>query len=129
MKEVVFSAWDVLLRFTGAAGAAAGGGSVPVLFALMALNLICVSFEMAKKGEWKLLAFFHAILKKGLVIGIILLAGWMDGVSGKGSFLQNAAIGFYTCDEGLALLKSAARLGIPIPVILRKAANDLLRAE
>ena len=129
MREMFISAWDVLLRFSGAAGGAMSGGSLPLMIALMGLNLILSMFmaENGRKQKWN--ALLRSVIRKLTVLGVILVAGWLDGISGKGNTLRNAAVGFYSCDEGLALLKNAAMLGVPIPSILQKAVKSLQTAE
>lgn len=129
MKELLFSAWDVVLRFTGAAGGAAAGGNLPVMAALMGLNLFLPLFLKAGRERMTFSLLLRRVLEKAAVFGVILLASWLDRIGGKGSMLRSAAIGFYTCQEGLTLLKNAAALGVPIPSALKKAAESLMQAN
>lgn len=124
MKELLFSAWDVLLRFTGAAG-----GNLPVMAALMGLNLFLPLFLNAGREGMTFSLLLRRVLEKAAVFGVILPGAWMDGIGGKGSVLRNAAIGFYTCQEGLALPKNAAAPGTPIPSALERAAESLKQAN
>lgn len=128
MKEMFVSAWDVLLRFTGAAGGVIGGGSLPLMAVLMGLNLLLSLFADRSKPKRRLKAF-RDIGGKASVLGIVLLAGWLDGISGKGNTMKNAVIGYYICNEGLALIKTASALGVPVPSVLQKALNSLRASE
>lgn len=129
MKEMLISAWDILLRFSGAAGGVMGGGSIPLLIVFTGLDLLLSPFAGAHEGKTPFRVLLRGLMEKSAIVGMILLAGWMDGIGGKGNAMQNAVIGFYTCDEGLKLLKNAAVLGIPVPSLLRKAADALRPAE
>lgn len=129
MRELMTAAWDVLLRFSGAAGGIAGGGSLPLLAVLMGLNLILSLFANKEGAKQRVIRMLRGALARSAVLGLILLAGWLDGIGGWGNTLKNAVIGFYICDEGLSLLKHAAMLGIPIPNALRRAAGTLKIAE
>ena len=128
MKEMFFSAWDVLLRFTGAAGGVIGGGSLPLMAVLMGLNLLLSGF-VDRREPRRRVKVLRDIGGKASVMGIVLLAGWLDGISGKGNTMKNAVIGYYICNEGLALIKNASALGVPIPSVLQKAVNSLHASE
>lgn len=132
LKEMLSSAWDVLLRFTGAAGGIFGGGSLPVLLIVMGFNFITdvigiLTGEKAKNDVVKasVLSIIKKLTQKCTALGIIVLAGWLDNISGKNEIMKNAAIGFYICDEGISILKKAAVLGVPVPAVLKKALSAI----
>ena len=42
-----------------------------------------------------------------------------------GSVLRTAVIFFYLSNEGISLLENASHLGLPIPIVVKKALNQL----
>lgn len=130
------NAWDILLRFVGAAAGMLGGGDLALLCALMALDYgtgisLALLGKSVKTSNGRLSAHagFLGLLRKGMMLGVILLASVLDRVAGEGEWLRRAAIGFYICNEGISLMENAARLGIPVPHGLRRALGALREKE
>lgn len=136
MRAFFLNAWDILVRFAGAASALLGGGDIGVLCALMALDygmgLALALLGKSKKtpdGALSARAGFLGLLRKGVMIAVILLAALLDRLSGQGDLLRRAATGFYICNEGISLLENAALLGVPVPGPLRRALGALREKE
>ncbi|MBQ4073994.1 MAG: phage holin family protein [Clostridia bacterium] len=132
MKEFFGHAWDILIRFTGAAAGLLGGGNGRVLCILMALDyasglaLGCLGkSKKTRDGRLSARASFQGLLKKGMMLSVILLAAFLDRLAGQDDLLYRAATGFYICNEGISLLENAALLGVPVPGKIRKALSAL----
>lgn len=131
MKAFWMHAWDVAARFFSGALAIWQGSSLRLLCLLMALDyasgLILALLGKSRKGRGKLSAreSFLGLMRKGLMLGVILLAAALDQLSGQQGLLQRAATGFYICSEGISLLENAAHLGVPVPQALRRALDAL----
>ena len=128
MLEFFQNTWDVAARLTGAAAGALTGSSLSTLFVLMisdyALGLLMGVLGKSRKEESGRLSFSAGLLgftKKMMMLLIIVLCRLLDQIAGKENMLQAAAIGFYTCSEGISLLQNAAILGVPIPAFMKKA--------
>lgn len=136
MGAFFHNAWDILLRYAGAAAGLLGGGDLAMLCALMALDYITgmiLAFlgksTKSPNGRISARASFLGLLRKGVMMGVILLAAVLDQVAGEGEWLRRAATGFYICNEGISLLENAARLGVPVPRGLRSALSALQKKE
>ena len=131
VKVFFTHAWDVAARFLGGALAVWQGSSLRLLCLLMALDyasgLILALLGKSRKGTGRLSAreSFLGLMRKGLMLGVILLAAALDQLSGQQGLLQRAATGFYICNEGISLLANAALLGVPVPRVLRRALDAL----
>lgn len=126
--EFLRDTWDVAARLTGAVTGALTGSSLSTLLALMiadyAVGLLMGALGKSRKGEDGRLSFKAGLMgftKKMMMLAMVLLCRLLDQVAGKENALQAAAIGFYTCSEGISLLQNAAILGIPIPSFMKKA--------
>jgi len=132
MKGFFAEAWDILLRFLGAAAGLLGGGNGKILCLMMVLDyvtgLILGLMGKSKKtadGRLSARASFRGLLKKAMMLGVIALAAFLDHLSGQEEHLCRAATGFYICNEGISLMENAALLGIPVPGKIRHALTAL----
>lgn len=127
MREAIKNAWDIWARFLGALFGAAVGSDIYFLLLLMFIDFLTGQIlAILKKGErFSIKAVFSGILKKGLILGLILLAGALDGLAGQRAVLSRAAMGFYICNEGISLMEKASLLGVPVPDIIKRALRQL----
>ena len=58
---------------------------------------------------------FRGILKKMMYFFVVAVAHCVDAATGAGGVLQNLSIGFLIANEGISILESCAKCGIPIP--------------
>jgi len=135
-KALMRDGWDIIIRFLGAMAGLFSGSDWKLLLALMALDLLsglalaCIrkSPRSASGGfHWR--AILMGICRKGMMLGIILIAGALDQLSGKGDMLRSAAIGFYMAQEAVSLAGNAAHFGVPLPGNLKNALHLLKTAN
>ena len=122
--------------------AAAGGAIVSffvtmpplvwILIAVMTIDfitgLLCGAMGKSDKTENGYIASstaFIGLLKKALILLIVLLASLLDMAVSAGAGITFEAVMGATClwfiaSEGLSILESAAKMGIPVPKILLK---------
>ena len=132
MKEWLLHAWDILLRYGGAAAGFMGGGNTRVLLILMGMDYatgltlgLMGKSKKTKDGRLSARASFHGLLKKAVMAGVIMLSALLDQLAGQEDLLRRAATGFYICNEGISLLENAALLGVPVPGKVRQALSVL----
>ena len=132
MREAMKNAWDIWMRFLGALWGAAAGSNMLILFFLMLIDfltgLILAALQKGRKSESGGLgvkAVLTGILKKGMMLGVILLAGALDELAGQKAVFSRAALGFYICNEGISQMEHAALLGVPVPGIVKRALRQM----
>lgn len=67
---------------------------------------------------------FRGIAKKILLFIPVAVAYWLDMLLGQ-EILRSLAIFFYIANEGLSVLENLARVGVPIPVKIHDALEQL----
>lgn len=126
--------WDkvvmILAGAVGAIGAGFGGWGITltVLCVCMALDWAtgwAVAFSgKSKKTEGGHLdsnVSWQGLLRKGVILGVVLLAAMFDRAMGiEGHVVRDAAAWFYVAGEGLSIMENAALLGVPFPGALKK---------
>ena len=132
MRDAIKNAWDIWMRFLGALWGAATGSNMHILFLLMFIDfltgLILAALEKSRKSESGgvvIKAVLTGILKKGMMLAVILLAGALDELTGQKAVFSRAALGFYICNEGISLMEHAALLGVPVPGIVKRALRQM----
>lgn len=129
--NLIGNGWDILLRFSSAAAmAAAGSGrSYGILLLLMGVNLILafITEKRRRQAAENMSRWLYLLgpLRKATILAILLLSRLMDQAAGENHYLENGAMGFYLCHEGISLLQNAALLGVPVPPALRRALQAL----
>ena len=69
---------------------------------------------------------FKGICRKVIVFMLVGVATILDTrIFQTGSVLRTAVIFFYLSNEGISLLENASHLGLPIPMVVKKALNQL----
>lgn len=103
-----------------------------VLLAVMSLDyitgLICAARGKSDKtpnGKLASGAAFDGLMKKVLIIFVVLLAALLDHAVAISADIEFAAVTGACClwfiaSEGLSIIENAAKMGVPIPAILRK---------
>ncbi len=71
---------------------------------------------------------FKGIAKKILLFVPIAVAYWLDMLLGQ-EILRNLAIFFYIANEGLSMMENLGRAGVPFPVQIQEALEQLKKAE
>jgi len=71
---------------------------------------------------------FRGIAKKILLFVPIAVAYWLDMLLGQ-EILRNLAIFFYIANEGLSMMENLGRAGVPFPVQIQEALEQLKKAE
>lgn len=120
---------DTLYTFVLGGGAASVayllGGIDHLVIALaiiMAVDFITGLFAGTKENGANSKRAFKGIVKKGAMIGLVVIAHQLDIVAGTtdAQFLRNAMIMFLIAVEGISILENMERLGVPIPGFLRR---------
>lgn len=130
---MVMNWWDKTVKLlAGLAGAIAGlyggwGPTLSVLCVAMALDFLS-GWTVAIAGKSKKTEGGHldsnvswkGLLRKGVILGVVLLASMFDPLLGNGHAVRDAVAWFYIATEGLSLMENAALLGVPFPGALKK---------
>jgi len=112
-----------------------GGGAASVAFLLggidhliialtifMAVDFVTGLFVGTKETGASSKRAFRGLVKKGAMIGLVIIAHQLDIVAGTADsqFLRNAMILFLIAVEGISIIENMERLGVPIPSFLRR---------
>lgn len=128
MKEL----WNIVQIIIAVVGGWVGyflGGYDGFLYALIAfviidyfLGVMCAILEKHLSSE----IGARGIFKKVVIFCLVGISHILDQtIIGDGSALRTAVIFFYLSNEGISILENAARLGLPIPEILRNMLEQL----
>ncbi len=71
---------------------------------------------------------FKGIAKKILLFVPIAVAYWLDTLLGQ-EILRSLAIFFYIANEGLSMMENLGRAGVPFPVQIQTALEQLKKVE
>ena len=124
--------WNsIQIIFTGVGGWLGWflGGCDGLLYALIAFVVIdyltgvmCAINDRNLSSE----VGFRGICRKVLIFLLVGIANILDvQVIGTGSVLRTAVIFFYSSNEGVSLLETAARLGLPVPDAIKVVLEQL----
>lgn len=109
------------------------GGFDELLYALIAFVVIdYITGIMVGIIEKKLSSSigFRGIFKKILIFMFVGVGHTIDFyILKNGSAARTAVIFFYLSNEGLSILENSGKIGLPIPVSLRKTLTDLNKED
>lgn len=80
------------------------------------------SGALESKAGWK------GLFKKGVTLLIVLTATQLDKLTGT-EIIRDAVIIAYTANEAVSIIENAGLMGVPIPVIIKKAIQVLQNKE
>lgn len=141
--KVQFSDWDYICAAIGAAGGAIGtlfGGwdsALKTLIILMAVDYITGLMvagvfhksPKSKNGALESRAGWKGLCRKGMSLLVVLVACRLDAIIGS-SFIRDATVIAFVCNETISIIENAGLMGVPIPEALTKAVDVLKqRAE
>ena len=81
-----------------------------------------------KTGALESLAGWKGLIRKGETLLIVLVACRLDAVIGS-SFVRDAAVIAFTCNETISIIENAGLMGVPVPAAVRKAIDVLRQRE
>ncbi|MDQ0153610.1 toxin secretion/phage lysis holin [Moryella indoligenes] len=81
----------------------------------------------SKSGALESRAGFKGLCRKGMVIGLVLLAHYMDLAIGT-QYIRNALVVGYSANEILSILENTTLMGVSYPAPLKNAL-ELLKNE
>ena len=131
--------WDKVLKILAAVAGAIGGlfggwdAMMQVLVACMAIDyvtgLIVAWMGKSPKTETGHLDSkigFIGIAKKGLILLVVFLATRLDSVLPMDqAIFRSMMCWFYIANEGLSMLENLALAGVPFPLALKKALEQI----
>ena len=111
------------------------GDAMSALIVFMALDymtglIVAGVFHKSSKSESGALeskAGWKGLCRKGMTLGIVMMAALLDRVLGT-SYIKDAVIVGYIFNEGLSILENAGLMGVPYPKAI-KSALDLLNRK
>ena len=62
---------------------------------------------------------FKGIIKKLLILVIVIMAHQIDLIAGQDVLVRTMVTWFFLGNEGLSILENAAKMGVPIPQVLK----------
>lgn len=133
--------WDKVLKTLAAIGGAIAGffgewnTVLTVLVVAMAIDYVSGMIVAAagkspktESGGLNSKVGFVGLAKKGMILLVVLTATLLDRAAGNAtSVFQMAASCFYIANEGVSILENATLIGLPVPVVVQKALDDLKR--
>lgn len=73
---------------------------------------------------------FRGIVKKFLIFTLVGIGHILDSqVIGNGGAMRTAIIFFYISNEGISILENTAKMGLPIPDVLKRVVAGLRRRD
>ena len=81
----------------------------------------------SQSGTLESRAGFLGLLRKGMMLLIVLIAQQLDAATGT-DFVRDCAIFGFLANELISILENAGLMGVPVPVVLRRAI-DLLKSK
>ena len=131
MKNFIEAAQYAFAALGGALGAVMGGfdGFLYALVVFVVVDYITGLMAAAVEKKLSSEVGFKGIFRKVVIFCLVAVGHIVDThVIREGSVLRTAVIFFYLSNEGISILKNAARTGLPIPEKL-KAVLEQLREE
>lgn len=120
--------------FGGLVAGAFGGWDkgIETLIILMAVDylsgLICAGVfkrsPKTKSGALESRVGLKGLIRKGMMLLVILVAHRMDLILGS-SYVRDAAIIAFTCNEAISITENAGLMGVPLPRAVKKAIDVL----
>jgi toxin secretion/phage lysis holin len=62
---------------------------------------------------------FRGIVKKVAILALVIVAHQIDLVAGQGLLVRTMVTWFFLGNEGLSILENSAKMGVPIPSVLK----------
>ena len=93
--------------------------------------ILAAVFRKSRKspsGALESRAGFIGLCKKCMMLFFVLVAARLDLLLGS-SYLRSAVILAFCANETLSLIENAGLMGLPIPKVIRKAVDLLLRSD
>ena len=81
----------------------------------------------SKDGALESRAGWKGLCRKGETLLIVLVACRLDAVMGS-TFVRDAVVIGFICNETISIIENAGLLGIPLPAVLKKAV-ELLKGK
>ena len=126
MKElfkIIYSIWGVVCAFLF------GADNTVILYLafVMSIDIICGWIVAIKNKELNSKKSFLGLSKKFMVLGIIIIAHFVDVIFLEGvNALRNMVIFYYFANEALSILENCGKLGLVLPKALK---NILLQIK
>ena len=80
-----------------------------------------------KTGTLESRAGWKGLCRKGVSLLVVLVACRLDAIIGS-SFIRDATVIAFACNETISIIENAGLLGIPMPAVLKKAV-ELLKGK
>lgn len=77
-----------------------------------------------KTGALESRAGWKGLCRKGTTLLVVLVACRLDAIIGS-SFVRDAAVIAFSCNEAISIIENAGLMGIPIPAAVTKAIDVL----
>lgn len=77
-----------------------------------------------KTGALESRAGWKGLCRKGTTLLVVLVACQLDAIIGS-SFVRDAAVIAFSCNEAISIVENAGLMGIPIPAAVSKAIDVL----
>lgn len=77
-----------------------------------------------KAARWKASAGWKGLCRKGETLLIVLVACRLDAVMGS-TFVRDAVVIGFICNETISIIENAGLMGLPIPAAITKAVDIL----
>ena len=82
----------------------------------------------SQKGALESLAAWKGLLRKGITLGVVLIACRLDLLLGA-TFIRDATIIAYCGNELLSITENIGLMGVPLPAIITQALEALRKEE
>lgn len=80
--------------------------------------------QRPKAARWKAVQAGRACGRKGETLLIVLVACRLDAVMGS-TFVRDAVVIGFICNETISIIENAGLMGLPIPAAITKAVDIL----
>lgn len=121
--------FDIVCAFTGGVLTYLFGGLdifIKVLCAFMIIDYITGVTASFIDNQWNSETGFKGTLKKCTILIMVIMAVFIDRLLNIDSFIiRNAVTSFIIANEGISILENMGRIGIPIPIRLKQALEQL----
>ncbi|MBP2639003.1 MAG: hypothetical protein H6Q69_2833 [Firmicutes bacterium] len=72
---------------------------------------------------------FSGIVKKFVIMAIVTMAHQLDLITGQDALIKTMVTWFFIGNEGLSMLENAAKIGVPIPGVLKDRLAQLTKQK
>lgn len=74
-----------------------------------------------ENGALESKAGYKGLCRKGMVLGVVLVATQLDKITGTNGFMRNAVVIGYIANEAISIIENAGLMGLPVPDKLKNA--------